>query len=476
MATSQYVDDEWESSPSTLKPHTSTADNLSRDVSNINLQSNGDSTENEESSVTAADISLMKKILRTRLIQSRNDVEVTRSDPKSPLYSVKTFEELRLPEELLKGLYEMGFQAPSKIQETALPVLLANPPSNLIAQSQSGTGKTAAFVLASICRVDTNLNYPQALILSPTYELAMQTGEVAQQMAKYLPSLKFMFAVRGIDNPGTIDKHIIFGTPGKVMDWALRYRCFDIKKIKVFVLDEADVMIDTQGHRNQSIRIHKALPNDCQMMLFSATYDQPVMDFAEMIVSNPVIIRLKREEESLENINQYYVECANDSEKYRALANIFGTISMGQAFIFCHTKKSASWLAEKLNKDGHAVGLISGDLTVEQRTEVLRRFRDGQERVLISTNLMARGIDVDQVTVVINYDLPINVVTRDIDCETYLHRIGRTGRFGKLGLAINLVDGPKTMAMIRKLESHFGRKIYRLDATDVDEIEKISKD
>jgi len=166
----------------------------------------------------------------------------------------------------------------------------------------------------------------------------------------------------------------------------------------------------------------------------------------------------------------------NDTEKYKALANIFGTISMGQAFIFCHTKKEASWLADKLNKDGHAVGLISGDLTMEQRTEVLRRFRDGDERVLISTNLMARGIDVDQVTVVINYNLPINVATKDIDFETYLHRIGRTGRFGKLGLAINLVDGPKTIGMVKKIEKHFGRKIMKLDATDVDEIEKISKD
>lgn len=235
-------------------------------------------------------------------------------------------------------------------------------------------------------------------------------------------------------------------------------------------------MIDTQGHRNQSIRIQKALSPECQLMLFSATYDEAVMEFAEMIIPDPIIMRLKREEESLENINQYYVECHNDVDKYKALANLFGTISMGQAFIFCHTKKSAAWLSEKLVKDGHAVGLITGDLTVEERARVLQRFREGHERVLISTNLTARGIDVDQVTVVINYDLPIDVTTKDVDYETYLHRIGRTGRFGKLGLAISLVDGTKTMNMIRKIEQHFGRKINKLDTTDIDEIEKINQD
>jgi ATP-dependent RNA helicase DDX19/DBP5 len=147
-----------------------------------------------------------------------------------------------------------------------------------------------------------------------------------------------------------ISEHVIIGTPGKLMDWIHKFKAFDARKIKVFVLDEADVMIDTQGHRQQSIRIQKALPMDCQMMLFSATYDKNVMEFAEMIIRDPVIIRLKREEESLENINQFYVYCHNEDDKYKALANIFGTISMGQAFIFCHTKASAARLAQTLRK------------------------------------------------------------------------------------------------------------------------------
>lgn len=152
-----------------------------------------------EESVTEADISLMRKILKTKLLQPKNDITIERADPNSPLYSVKSFEELRLPDELLRGLYDMGFQAPSKIQETALPILLCNPPQNMIAQSQSGTGKTAAFLLASLFRVDTSQNYPQVLILSPTYELAIQTGEVAKQMAKFKTDLKFCLAVRGTE-------------------------------------------------------------------------------------------------------------------------------------------------------------------------------------------------------------------------------------------------------------------------------------
>ena len=169
----------------------------------MGIESNGMqaalSVNNNEESVTEADISLMRKILQTKLLQPKNDITIERADPNSPLYSVKSFEELRLPEELLKGLYDMGFQAPSKIQETALPILLCNPPQNMIAQSQSGTGKTAAFLLSSLFRVDTTQNYPQVLILSPTYELAIQTGEVAKQMAKFKTDIKFILAVRGTE-------------------------------------------------------------------------------------------------------------------------------------------------------------------------------------------------------------------------------------------------------------------------------------
>jgi len=430
---------------------------------------------NEELSV--AEKSLLQKVIRKGLVDNKNDLEIQRKDPNSPLYSVKTFEALNLSPNLLKGVYAMGFNAPSKIQETALPTLLADPPQNMIAQSQSGTGKTAAFVLAMLSRVDTSLNYPQVLCLSPVYELALQTGEVASKMSQFCSDLTIRFATRGEDLPrGTkITDHIIIGTPGKVLDWSIKFKFFDLKKITVFVLDEADVMIATQGHQDQSIRIHKNLSPSCQMLLFSATYDQAVMDFAENIVSNPVTIKLRREEESINNIKQYYVNCETPEAKYRSIANIYGVITIGQAMIFCHTRKTASWLVDKMTAEGHAVALLSGELSTDQRIAVLDRFRDGLEKILITTNVLSRGIDVEQVTIVVNFDLPVDVNGK-ADCETYLHRIGRTGRFGKSGLAINLVDGPKSMAILKQIENHFLKDIKKLNAEDVDEIEKLAQD
>ncbi|XP_050308395.1 DEAD-box helicase Dbp80 [Anthonomus grandis grandis] len=442
-------------------------------VSDTNL---GETDEEAPEKYSPAEASLLAKIIRKGLVESKNDIEVQRKDPKSPLYSVKTFEALNLKPNLLKGVYEMGFNAPSKIQETALPTLLADPCQNLIAQSQSGTGKTAAFVLAMLSRVDPDKHYPQVLCLSPTYELAIQTGEAAAHMAKFCPEIEMRFAVRGEEVPRNtkLTEHIIIGTPGKVMDWALKLKFFDLKKISVFVLDEADVMIAQQGHQDQCIRIHKELSPKCQMMFFSATYTSEVMDFAEHIVKNPIVIRLKREEESLDNIAQYYVRCANPEQKYTAVTNIYGMLGLGQAIIFCHTRKTASWLSEKMSSDGHAVAVLSGDLTVEQRINVLDRFREGKEKVLITTNVLSRGIDVEQVTIVVNFDLPVDL-QGEADCETYLHRIGRTGRFGKKGIAINLVDSENSMRICKDIEKHFGKKIQYLNADDCDEIEKIGQ-
>jgi len=426
--------------------------------------------------VSVAERSLFEKVIRKSLVENRNDLEVQRRDPNCPLYSIKSFEELKLKPALLKGVYAMGFNAPSKIQETALPALLADPPHNMIAQSQSGTGKTAAFVLAMLSRVDTGLHHPQVLCLSPTYELALQIGEVASKMSQFCPDLTIRYAVRGEDLPrgSTITDNILIGTPGKVLDWGLKFKFFDLRKITVFVLDEADVMIATQGHKDQSTRIHRSLSPSCQMLLFSATYERAVMEFAETIVTNPVTIKLRREEESLDNIKQVWVDCPTPEAKYRAIANIYGVVTIGQALIFCQTRKTVAWLVERMRREGHSVALLSGELSVEERLAVLDRYRDGLEKILICTNVLSRGIDVEQVTIVVNYDLPVDVQGR-ADCETYLHRIGRTGRFGKQGLAINLVDGAKSMQVMRDIEQHYGREVVKLDTDDADEIEMLNQ-
>ncbi|GAB1607912.1 ATP-dependent RNA helicase DDX19A-like, partial [Argonauta hians] len=428
--------------------------------------------EEDDVETSKEDASYLRKILRSTLVTTKADLEVLRKDPRSPLFFVKTFDDLNLKPELLRGVYAMGFDAPSKIQETALPTLLANPPVNMIAQSQSGTGKTAAFVLTMLSRVDVNLKYPQCLCLAPTYELAIQIGEVAIKMAKFMTDVKIGFAVRGTERDKIFTEQIIIGTPGTALDLGWKFNAFDLQKISVFVLDEADVMIATQGHKDQSIRIQRKL-GECQMLLFSATYDNEVMKFAQDIIPNPVTIRLRREEESLDNIKQYYIECHTQDDKFKALSNIYGSISIGQAVVFCRTRRSASWLSEKMCRDGHAVGLLSGELPIQQRADVIRRFREGNEKVLITTNVAARGIDVAQVTMVVNFDLP-TLQDGKPDFETYLHRIGRTGRFGKEGIALNMV-GRNNLNNLHEIERHFARTIQKLDANDVDELEKISE-
>ncbi|XP_011817586.1 ATP-dependent RNA helicase DDX19B isoform X9 [Macaca mulatta] len=409
----------------------------------VKTNTNAEKTDEEEKEDRAAQ-SLLNKLIRSNLVDNTNQVEVLQRDPNSPLYSVKSFEELRLPQ-------------------------------NLIAQSQSGTGKTAAFVLAMLSQVEPANKYPQCLCLSPTYELALQTGKVIEQMGKFYPELKLAYAVRGnkLERGQKISEQIVIGTPGTVLDWCSKLKFIDPKKIKVFVLDEADVMIATQGHQDQSIRIQRMLPRNCQMLLFSATFEDSVWKFAQKVVPDPNIIKLKREEETLDTIKQYYVLCSSRDEKFQALCNLYGAITIAQAMIFCHTRKTASWLAAELSKEGHQVALLSGEMMVEQRAAVIERFREGKEKVLVTTNVCARGIDVEQVSVVINFDLPVDK-DGNPDNETYLHRIGRTGRFGKRGLAVNMVDSKHSMNILNRIQEHFNKKIERLDTDDLDEIEKIA--
>ncbi|CAH3124883.1 unnamed protein product [Porites lobata] len=368
----------------------------------------------------------------------------------------------------------MGFNKLPKIQETALPMLLADPPKNMIAQSQSGTGKTEAFVLPMLSKVDATKNVPQVICISPTYERALQTGQVAEKMGKLCPEVKIGYAVRGkrVSKGQKVTDHVIFATPGTLLDWILHRKVLDPKKIKMFVLDDADVMIALQGHQDQSIRIYRTLPKDCQMLLFSATYDDEVMKFAKTVVPDPVIVGLCREEESLDNIKQYYVVCHDKEDKFKALSNIYGAVSIGQGIVFCHTWKSASWLAEKMTENGHLVALLSDKTTVEEWLAVFDRFRDGKEKLLIVAGVSARGIDVEQVTIVVNYDMPVGP-SGEPEYKRYLHRISKTGWFGKNSIAVNFIDGQQSTTIIKKIEDYFDKPIVPLRCDDVDQIEKL---
>uniref|UniRef100_A0A914W256 RNA helicase n=1 Tax=Plectus sambesii TaxID=2011161 RepID=A0A914W256_9BILA len=430
-----------------------------------------------------ADIALLNKLVHKKL-EEVGEVQIKlpnqQQDPTSPLYSVKSFEDLRLKESLVKALYKMGFQQPSKIQEAALPILLVEPPQNLIAQSQSGTGKTAAFVLTMLSRVKAEDKFAQCICLAPTYELALQIGKVVEEMSQFMPDVKLRYAIRGemVERGQKVQEQIIIGTPGKMLDWLIKYRCIDATKIKCFVLDEADVMISQQGHQDQSVRIHneieRANPN-CQCLLFSATYDDQVVAFAETIIPNPMLITLRPEEQALNNIKQFYVLCSGRDDKYEAMLNLYGGLTIGSAIIFCYTRKSAAWLTERLQQRGHAVTLLTGELPIEERALIIQQFKDGHHKVLITTNVCARGIDVSQVSIVINYDPPITV-DKQPDFETYLHRIGRTGRFGKAGIAINFCDSDFAFSIIKAIADHFGKPIEQLDTADTEQLEAIEKE
>ncbi|MCP9261437.1 ATP-dependent RNA helicase DDX19B [Dirofilaria immitis] len=411
------------------------------------------------------EISLLNKILHKKLENLQNgslEISQARSDPNSPLYSVTSFQSLRLKDELLKALDKMSFYMPSKIQEAALPLLLVEPPMNLIAQAQSGTGKTATFVLTMLSRVVPSNKWPQCLCLAPTYELAMQIGQVVKKMSEFLPEIEIRYAVKGER------KQIIIGTPGKMLDWVTKLKVIDPSKIICLVLDEADVMISQQGHQDQSIRLHNELERSgakYQSLLFSATYDESVRSFADSIIRDAVNITLRRDEQTLKNIKQYYVKCSNREEKYEAVMNLYGT------------RKSAEWLAIRMSQRGHDVTVLHGEMTIEDRARTIQQFKDSVYKVLITTNVCARGIDVSQVSVVINYDPPVTYADNpQPDYETYIHRIGRTGRFGKAGIAINLVSDDFSLSVIQRIADYFGVVIEPLDATDIDQLEAIDKD
>uniref|UniRef100_A0A8C5JHZ1 RNA helicase n=1 Tax=Junco hyemalis TaxID=40217 RepID=A0A8C5JHZ1_JUNHY len=414
--------------------------------------------------VPAPALSLMNKLIHTSLVESQQHVEILQRDPSSPLFSIKTFEELPLKKELLQGVYMMGFNRPSKIQEQALPLMLAYPPQNLIAQSQSGTGKTAAFVLAMLSRASASEKYPQCLCLAPTYELALQIGQVVQPNKSFCP----LAVLKGT----VLEEQIIIGTPGTTLDWCFKQRILDLTKISLFVLDEADIMIDTQGLSCQSIRIHRALPKSCQVLLFSATYKEPVRAFAERIIPDPIVIKLREEELTLSNIRQYFMVCQSSDEQYKALCNLYGSFTIGQVMIFCQTRRMADWLSGKMSRDGHQVAILTAELTVVQRASVIQRFREGKEKVLIATNVCARGIDVQQVTTVVNFGLPMDQ-DGEPDFETYLHRIGRAGRFGHRGIAFSVVQR-ETVPLVHKIEEYFQTTIKQLDPYDMDELEKLA--
>lgn len=425
------------------------------------------------------------------LLEGAHDVNVKladkQADVNSPLYSAKTFEQLGLDESLLKGIYAMKFVKPSKVQERALPLLLGNPPTNLIAQSQSGTGKTAAFVLSMLGRVDSKEEYPQAVCVAPTRELARQIIDIVRQMGQYTPCTSALllreegapggFSInRGVSEVSVIDSRkpvtaqIVIGTPGTINEYE-RKHLLDLSKVKIFVLDEADVMLDKQGMGIQSLRVKRACPEGVQTVFFSATFTPSVLEFAHRIAPNANEITLKRDELSVDAIKQFFIDCDSFRHKFEMLSALYGLLTVSQSIIFVATRNTSEQVQEHMEREGYTTSVLHGGMTPEQRDAVIDNFRMGKCKVLITTNVLARGIDVLPVNLVVNFDLPVTMDRRP-DPETYLHRIGRTGRFGRAGVSINFVHNKESLQVMMAIQEYFGREIVRLPTQSVEHMQQ----
>ncbi|XP_015898601.3 DEAD-box ATP-dependent RNA helicase 38 [Ziziphus jujuba] len=406
--------------------------------------------------------------------EDSNIKAVTSGD--TPYSSASTFEDLNLSPELLKGLYvEMKFQKPSKIQAISLPMILTSPYKDLIAQAHNGSGKTTCFVLGMLSRVDPNLKAPQALCICPTRELAIQNMEVLRKMGRYT-GISSECAVPDSTNHINIYKRppvsaqIVIGTPGTIKKW-MSAKKLGASNVKILVFDEADHMLAEDGFKDDSLRIKKDIERSsrhCQVLLFSATFNETVKNFVSKIVKDYNQLFVKKEELSLDAVKQYKVFCPDELTKIQIIKDRIFELgeNLGQRIIFVRTRNSASMLHKQLVDDGYSVTTIQGANTPEERDKIVREFRDGLTQVLISTDLLARGFDQQQVNLVINYDLPVKHETQEPDYEVYLHRIGRAGRFGRKGAVFNFIYGGRDEEIMAKIEQYFGAQVTEVKNSD----------
>jgi len=367
---------------------------------------------------------------------------------------VETFDELGLKEPLLRGIYAYGFEKPSTIQQRAvLPIIKG---SEVIAQAQSGTGKTATFSIAALQRIDTSLNETQVLVLAPTRELAVQIQKVFMALGDYM-NAECHACIGGTNVREDMDKvrsgvHVIVGTPGRVYDMINR-GALRISHLKMFILDEADEML-SRGFQQQIYDVFQFLPPQTQVVLLSATIPDEVLEVTRNFMKNPVRILVKRDELTLEGIRQFYIALEKEEWKLDTLCDLYDLINVTQAVIFCNNKKKVDELTQKLNERDFTVSCMHGDMEQAEREKIMTEFRSGSSRILITTDLLARGIDVQQVSLVINYDLPSNK-------ENYIHRIGRGGRFGRKGVAINFVTNDD-VRILREIEQFYHTQIEEM--------------
>ncbi|CAA7043048.1 unnamed protein product [Microthlaspi erraticum] len=356
-----------------------------------------------------------------------------------------SFDAMELKSDLLRGIYAYGFEKPSAIQQRGIVPFIKG--LDVIQQAQSGTGKTATFCSGVLQQLDYTLVQCQALVLAPTRELAQQIEKVMRALGDYL-GVKVHACVGGtsvredqrILQTGV---HVVVGTPGRVFDM-LRRQSLRADAIKMFVLDEADEML-SRGFKDQIYDIFQLLPSKVQVGVFSATMPPEALEITRKFMNKPVRILVKRDELTLEGIKQFYVNVDKEEWKLETLCDLYETLAITQSVIFVNTRRKVDWLTDRMRSRDHTVSATHGDMDQNTRDIIMREFRSGSSRVLITTDLLARGIDVQQVSLVINFDLPTQP-------ENYLHRIGRSGRFGRKGVAINFLttDDERMLSDIQK--------------------------
>ena len=370
--------------------------------------------------------------------------------------NINNWEDLNLNINLLRGIYSNGFEKPSPIQQRAIMPIIQG--YDIIAQSQSGTGKTGCFVISALEKIDININDIQVMIIAPTRELSHQIKSVLDNISINMKNFRSQLLVGGtsqdtdINNLKYNNPHIIVGCPGRIHD-IMRRNFFNSNTIKLFILDEADEMLSA-GFKDQIYQIFKYLPTNIQVALFSATIPNGLYNLTEKFLRDPIKISVKAEMLTLEGIKQYYVNLEDDSQKYDTLKDLFATFSVSQCIIYCNSVKRVQDLYDAMILDKYPVCQIHSNLDKNDRLKNYKEFQSGKQRVLISSNVTARGIDIQQVSTVINFDIPKST-------ETYLHRIGRSGRWGRKGVAINFITR-RDVRLLKDIETFYSTQITEL--------------
>jgi translation initiation factor 4A len=348
----------------------------------------------------------------------------------------ETFDAMGLADDTLRGIYAYGIEKPSAVQQLAIVPMLRR--KDLIVQAQSGTGKTVTFSVGLLQRIqsDRSQSGTMALVLAPTRELATQIGEVISKLNVHL-NFDLHVCIGGSSVRDDIRRleqkcmQVVVGTPGRIYDLLQRGHIRMDHGQSIMVLDEADEML-SRGFKDQIYNIFKFLPENCQVCLFSATLPLDILELSQKFLNDPTRILVKKDELTLEGIRQFYIDVQKEDWKFETLCDLYETLTLSQTLIFCNTRRKADHLAQQMQAHDFTVGCVHSDLEPSERNKIMDAFKHGNLRVLISTDLLARGIDVQQVSMVVNFDLPLNR-------ENYIHRIGRSGRFGRKGVAVNFI-------------------------------------